>query len=686
MSRQRTHPERVVNPVGMPGPGTRFVGYLRYSSREQSPQTLSTQRHWIEQTASAFSWSLIGWYEEPEESARYEEIERRPQLQALLTAAGEQFQGILCYHLDRWSRNAALTYGTLAQLRRQKVWWQSVADGWDIDVVQQPGSSKLFSLAVQDADDYLTRLSERTINAKQARAVKGLHNGNVMFGYLPPTHTQLPATPDPNNFATLIKLGELAAQGMTDQHIADTLAEARTHSPRYGERALTKDTVAAIRRSSFPREFVAGCGHGTILTPTGDYVEGKHVAAWSFELSQRMDDAVKQRRSQTKSARPPTIYPFSRTIVCSACRRQLRAAPAKNILYYKDTSRVRKLPCSAFGCLAVRAEVLTQQFATMLQQVRFPSDWRSEVADHCRGIIASFDSGEPQKRRQELEAQQSRLIQAYRKGYIDDRQLGEDIAAIRTELARIPMAPLHDVGGIVERALEVGEMLSDLATYWNTASMRRQHEVIAALMMPEGIIYDLQRQLITGLRPRLEALPALEVALANEWQGSDDANDDRPLKVSGFSSVLWLKSEYHDRYARRSISEAAEYQPAQRSTISNEQREQTLELLATDQSLRQIAEQVGVSYWIVLRLAQRYADPDSDRPKHQRPKLSDAQQQAALSLLAQGMSLRAVAKQFGVSYASIDRMKHRQIRQQTPQAPLDGSAAYTATDPEEPEL
>src|SRR5690348_12216398 len=107
MARQRNHPERILNPVGMPGPGTRFVGYLRNSSRGESP-TFITQRHWIEQTASAFSWSLIGWFEEPRESAKYEETERRPQLQALLAAAGKQFQGVLVYHLDRWSRNSAV--------------------------------------------------------------------------------------------------------------------------------------------------------------------------------------------------------------------------------------------------------------------------------------------------------------------------------------------------------------------------------------------------------------------------------------------------------------------------------------------------------------------------------------------------------------------------------------------------
>jgi len=107
-----------------------------------------------------------------------------------------------------------------------------------------------------------------------------------------------------------------------------------------------------------------------------------------------------------------------------------------------------------------------------------------------------------------------------------------------------------------------------------------------------------------------------------------------------------------------------------------------LALLGTDQSLRQIADQVGRA---VLRLAQRFVDRDTQRPSHQRPKLSDAEQQAALGLLASGMSLRAVAKQFDVSYASIDRIQRRYRRQQTSQAPLDGSTADAANGPAEPE-
>jgi transposase len=331
----------------------------------------------------------------------------------------------------------------------------------------------------------------------------------------------------------------------------------------------------------------------------------------------------------------------------------------------------------------VRASTLTQQFATVLQQVHLPAEWQPQLVMRCRQMVASINSGSPQERRQALEAEQSRLIQAYRKGYIDDACLGEQIGEIRTELAKIPMALIHDLDSFLERAQEVADLLGDLADYWHTASMRRQHEIVAALLMPGGVVYDLQRQLIIGLRPRPEAQPALELALGDEWERGDDSRQG--FESSCYTSMLWLKPEHYDRHARRSASEAADYQPAQRSTITQEQRAQALALLNTDQSLRQIADQVGISYWAVLRLAQRFADPNTQRPSHQRPKLSDGEQQTVLGLLASGMSLRAVAKQFGVSYASIDRIQRRHRTQQSPQAPLDGSAADAANGPVEPE-
>ena len=63
----------------------------------------------------------------------------------------------------------------------------------------------------------------------------------------------MPARPDPLLFPALVRIGELVATGWTDRAIADELEGYNSVTARFGERALTKDTIAAIRRSWFPR-------------------------------------------------------------------------------------------------------------------------------------------------------------------------------------------------------------------------------------------------------------------------------------------------------------------------------------------------------------------------------------------------------------------------------------------------
>lgn len=126
----------------------------------------------------------------------------------------------------------------------------------------------------------LDHLSERTKAGKEARARAGYHSGSVPFGYRPPDYPKapdgapltwrpppLPVRPDPMTFPTLVRMGELVAQGWTDADIAEDLEESLSHLSRFGAPRFTKDAVAAMRRSWFPREFAPGCGHGTIQTP-----------------------------------------------------------------------------------------------------------------------------------------------------------------------------------------------------------------------------------------------------------------------------------------------------------------------------------------------------------------------------------------------------------------------------------
>jgi hypothetical protein len=155
---------------------------------------------------------------------------------------------------------------------------------------------------------------------------------------------------DAGTFPALVRIGELAAAGWSDQAIADELAGYLSRTPRFGERALTKDTVAAIRRMWFPCEFAPGSGRGTIETPSGELVEGLHPAAWPYALWQRMKEAKDAQYHRPTQEAQRQAHEFSRIIVCASCRRPLRVQNyPSGLVYYRDTSAVRKLPCPTGG-------------------------------------------------------------------------------------------------------------------------------------------------------------------------------------------------------------------------------------------------------------------------------------------------------------------------------------------------
>jgi DNA invertase Pin-like site-specific DNA recombinase len=237
MPRKKTHANRVYQFLGEPGPGTLVAGYVRYSSEMQDPVSIVTQKRRIEEFAAKKGWIIIRWYEEPERSAKYEEIQQRPIFAQLLADAGGEFQIVLCYANNRWARNSAVAFTSLNQLRHKRVWWATSDGLWDIDKVQQDGFDVAFAVDTQMNAAYVRQLSKRVIDAKEDRARDGYHNGQVPFGYLRPEYPKAPdgapstwkppRTPvriDPVNFPALVRIGELAAQGWLDTAIANELA------------------------------------------------------------------------------------------------------------------------------------------------------------------------------------------------------------------------------------------------------------------------------------------------------------------------------------------------------------------------------------------------------------------------------------------------------------------------------
>lgn len=656
MPRQKYHRDRVYQVVGEPGPGAVAVGYVRYSSELQDPTTIATQKRCILEFAEKKGWKILRWYEEPEQSAKYEEAEHRPIFAQLLKDAGKQFQIVLCYTNSRWSRNVVVAYTSLTQLRKQRLWW-ATADGlWDIDKVQQDGFDVAFAVDTQMNAAYVRQLSKRTIDGKEDRAREGYHNGWVPFGYAPPLYPKapdgapstwrpprMPVSPDPVTFPALQRIGELVAQGWSDRAIADELEGYLSRTSRFGERMLTKDTVAAIRRSWFPREFAPGAGHGTIDTPSGELAEGKHQAAWPYELWQRMIEVKASKYLHARKESEKKSHEFSRIVVCASCRRPLRVSYGNGAIpYYRDTSVERKLPCSIQGIISVRSSLVVTQFGEILRAIDLPAEWRKVITEQIQITSESGDDEiqHAQQHRRELEAEQKRLLTLFTKGYIHEDELDENMERIRTELFALPMTIVKDTKELVQEALTMGETLGHIGDHWNETTPEERRDIVWSLLKAEGLIYDIERQVIVGLLPRNSVMPILALGLESTkmWESSEGG--------------LWLRQEY---WPPQITHTGPHLPPPQKSSMTPAQQERAIMLIRQGMSLRQIADLLETSYQSVYRLVKK----EGIILQPSIAKLTSEQLEDARALIGSGVSQRQAAKQFGVSKETLRRSLQR---------------------------
>jgi site-specific DNA recombinase len=608
MGRQKRHSNRVYQLIGEPGPGALAAGYVRYSSDMQDATTIVTQKRRIQVYAEKRGWTIACWYEEPEESATYEEIERRTTFAQILEDAGAQFSVVLCYTNDRWARNVPVAYISLNLLRHKRIWWATSDGRWDIDKVQQSGFDVAFAVDTQNNAAYSRDLSKRTIDGKEDRARDGYHNGSVPFGYLPPGYPKapdgapstwrpprMPVRIDPVNFPALVRIGELAAMGWGDSAIADELAGYVSTTPRFGSRALTKDTIAAIRRLWFPREFAPGCGHGTIETPSGELVEGRHQFAWPYDLWQRIVEAKagQFRRPHSESSREPRE--FSRIVVCAGCCRPLRVHSRPNSISYQDTSALRRLPCPAHGCLSVSSERLLQQFGALLASMTLPTDWQQAIAGSLAESALQSEGKRLQVRRQELESEQKRLVMAFTKGHLSEADLDAESERIRAELAALAAPALQHTGAdVAESFITAGEMVADMASYWKDALPEERRDIVWTLLTLNGLIYDLERSAIVGLAPRAEVLQTLILGLAPNWEQRENG--------------LWLQEDYLPPKRERANPHAP--LPMQYK-LDRLQRQRAKEMARAGMTVRQLADHFGVSRMAVWRALRAESTPDN---------------------------------------------------------------------------
>jgi len=160
--------------------------------------------------------------------------------------------------------------------------------------------------------------------------------------------------------------------------------------------------------------------------------------------------------------------------------------------------------------------------------------------------------------------------------------------------------------------------------------------MVWSLLNLEGLIYDLERHVIVGLKPRAAVLPVLALGLeaTKMWEQRDGA--------------LWLREEFWPPKCERE-------RPGRSPNLSPAEQEQAIMLIRQGMPLRRVAELFNTSYESVRRLAKSRA---VELQRSER-KLTPEQLEQAYALLRADTPFREVARRFGINPESLRRLAQR---------------------------
>ncbi|MBU0493484.1 MAG: recombinase family protein [Chloroflexi bacterium] len=266
----------------------RAIIYARVSRVDQvDGLSLDAQIDRCREFAQSKNWEIVDELIEPGKSAFREDIDNRPALQQGLCKIIDGDADVLVgYSLDRLSRRMSVTVKIIELVARCGANLASATENLDYSTPE----GRLFTYMIAIFSEYFSAaIAKHTTKVKLQRAIMGLHNGSLPFGYQ--RNSDGVAIPNADEAPAVIEAFESYATGMfSDRDIATHLNQKgyRT-SGHWGHNAFSKDTVSAMLRNSF---------YAGIVKHKGQEYPGQHEPLISEELFRRVQKVRKSRRTR----------------------------------------------------------------------------------------------------------------------------------------------------------------------------------------------------------------------------------------------------------------------------------------------------------------------------------------------------------------------------------------------------
>lgn len=484
------------------------AAYVRVSSESQiDTWSIPAQKRELEEYCRQKGWQLVQLFSEEGISAHSDSIEKRPQFRRLLEGCKKaEYEVVLVHSLDRWSRNLRVTLESFKLLADNRIAFVSITENIDYS---SPEGRLFLAMLGAFAQYFSDSLSKHTVKGMRQRAMSGLHNGDVPFGYERCTDK---CNQEHNGKVHIIekeaeavkKLFNLYANnGWCLSKLANWMNEEGFRTRNKGQVNLPDGTIIKGPRP-FTLYSISGLLHNPFFAGKikykGQLYNGVHEAIVDEALFDKVQHRLSVARSRTRtysaSFRPYLLKGIARCIYCGYPL--WSETNTKNLSYYRDRNAHNDFLCPASGN-SVRIEVIDKQMDSLVESLNLDPSWKERI---IMKLSSYCEHEQMLKQKKHLEEKLRRLAKAYVDGVVGEGEYNVQRKLLQDALNSL-VIPEADA------TIDAGQLLESLGIIWNKATLEEKHTILTGML--EAVYVDLgENKSIVGIQPKPAFYPLFE--------------------------------------------------------------------------------------------------------------------------------------------------------------------------------